>query len=188
MVTGPHVRRPRADDRARAGQPRQWPRRPGNRGAQETDDTQTPGVVRASRAGAFLQGTALAGIAAFLAACTGTKASSAPSATAAASASEAAAASTAVAASPRLAPTFTPTPKVITGPLKFANWPAYIDLTTEADADDGELPAGSSQTLEDFKKKYSVEVDYVEKIDDQPVVLRDHPAGARPATSRPAGT
>ena len=39
---------------------------------------------------AFVQGTALAGFAAFLAACTGTKASSAPSATAAASASEAA--------------------------------------------------------------------------------------------------
>jgi spermidine/putrescine transport system substrate-binding protein len=113
---------------------------------------------------AFVQGTALAGFAAFLAACTGTKASSAPSATAAASASEVAA-STGPAASPTVAPTFTPTPQAITGPLKFANWPAYIDQTTEADATSGVLPAGSSKTLEDFKKKYSIGVDYVEKID-----------------------
>jgi spermidine/putrescine transport system substrate-binding protein len=114
---------------------------------------------------AFVQGTALAGIAAFLAACTGTKASSAPSASAAASASDAAAASTGPSVAPTAAPTFTPTPQVITGPLKFANWPAYIDQTTDADASSGVLPAGSSKTLEDFKKKYSVKVDYVEKID-----------------------
>ncbi len=84
---------------------------------------------------AFVQGTALAGVAAFLAACTGTKASSAPSATAAASASEAAA-STGPSVAPTVAPTFTPTPQLITGPLKFANWPAYIDQTTAADADE----------------------------------------------------
>ncbi|HEV8402820.1 MAG TPA: spermidine/putrescine ABC transporter substrate-binding protein [Candidatus Limnocylindrales bacterium] len=114
---------------------------------------------------AFVQGTALAGVAAFLAACTGTKASSAPSATAAASASEAAA-STGPSASPTVAPTFTPTPQKITGPLKFANWPAYIDQVTAADSSTGVLPAGSSKTIEDFKKKYSVDVDYVEKIDD----------------------
>ena len=114
---------------------------------------------------AFVQGTALAGIAAFLAACTGTRASSAPSATAAASASEAAA-STGPTAAPTVAPTFTPTPQLITGPLKFANWPAYIDQTTAADATSGQLPAGSSKTIEDFQKKYSVKVDYVEKIDD----------------------
>jgi spermidine/putrescine transport system substrate-binding protein len=116
---------------------------------------------------AFVQGTALAGIAAFLAACTGTKASSAPSATAAASASASeAAASTAPSVAPTAAPTFTPTPQVITGPLKFANWPAYIDQVTAADSTTGVLPAGSSKTIEDFKKKYSVKVDYVEKIDD----------------------
>ncbi len=113
---------------------------------------------------AFVQGTALAGIAAFLAACTGTKASGAPSATAAASASEAAA-STGPSVAPTVAPSFTPTPQVITGPLKFANWPAYIDQTTGADTTSGVLPAGSSKTLEDFKKKYNVKVDYVEKID-----------------------
>jgi spermidine/putrescine transport system substrate-binding protein len=117
---------------------------------------------------AFVQGTALAGFAAFLAACTGTKASTAPSATAAASASEAAAASTGPSAAPTAAPTFTPTPQKITGPLKFANWPAYIDQVTNkpADATTGVLPAGSSKTIEDFKKKYSVDIDYVEKIDD----------------------
>ena len=113
---------------------------------------------------AFVQGAAFAGFAAFLAACTGTKASTAPSATAAASASEAAA-STGPTAAPTVAPTFTPTPQQITGPLKFANWPAYIDQVTAADATSGVLPAGSSQTLENFKNKYKVKVDYVEKID-----------------------
>ena len=115
---------------------------------------------------AFVQGAAFAGFAAFLAACTGTKASSAPSATAAASASEAAAASTGPSVAPTVAPTFTPTPQNITGPLKFANWPAYIDQVTSADSSTGVLPAGSSKTIENFKKKYSVDVDYVEKIDD----------------------
>ena len=32
--------------------------------------------------------------------------------------------------------------QVVTGPLKFANWPAYIDLATAADATTGVLPAG----------------------------------------------
>jgi spermidine/putrescine transport system substrate-binding protein len=114
---------------------------------------------------AFVQGTALAGFAAFLAACTGTKASAGASASAAATSSSAAA-STAPSVAPTAAPTFTPTPKVITGPLKFANWPAYIDQVTDkpANATTGVLPAGSSKTLEDFKKKYNVKVDYVEKI------------------------
>jgi spermidine/putrescine transport system ATP-binding protein len=52
----------------------------------------------------------------------------------------------------------------ITGPLKFANWPAYIDQATEADAETGVLPAGSSKTLQGFTAKYGVEVDYEEKI------------------------
>ena len=72
----------------------------------------------------------------------------------------------AASAAPSVAPSAAPTEKVITGPLKFANWPAYIDQTTEADADTGVLPAGSSKTLEDFKAKYKVEVDYEEKIED----------------------
>jgi spermidine/putrescine transport system substrate-binding protein len=109
----------------------------------------------------FVQGSALAGFAVFLAACTGTKASLAPSATAVPSTAEASAAAS---VAPTPAPTFTPTPKVVTGPLKFANWPAYIDQTTAASAT-GTLPAGSSKTLTDFQKKYSVKVDYEEKID-----------------------
>jgi spermidine/putrescine transport system ATP-binding protein len=61
----------------------------------------------------------------------------------------------------------TPPPnQVATGPLKVANWPAYIDQATEADAATGVLPPGSSQTLVDFTKKYGVEVDYEEKIGD----------------------
>jgi spermidine/putrescine transport system ATP-binding protein len=55
-------------------------------------------------------------------------------------------------------------PAVITGPLKFANWPAYIDQVKKADVDTGVLPPGSSKTLEDFEKKYGVQVDYSEKI------------------------
>jgi spermidine/putrescine transport system substrate-binding protein len=126
---------------------------------------QQPSERRGLSRRAFVQGTALAGFAAFLAACTGTKSSTAPSASAAASASSAAeSAAPSVAAT--AAPTFTPTPQVITGPLKFANWPAYIDQVTAADATTGVLPAGSSKTIENFKKKYNVKVDYVEKIDD----------------------
>jgi spermidine/putrescine transport system ATP-binding protein len=61
----------------------------------------------------------------------------------------------------------TPPPnQVATGPLKFANWPAYIDQATEADQETGVLPAGSSKTLVDFTAKYGVEVDYEEKIGD----------------------
>ncbi len=110
----------------------------------------------------FVQGSALVGFSAFLAACTGTKASAAPSASTVAGGGASGAPSGAPSASPSAAPT----PKVVTGPLKFANWPAYIDQTTEADATTGALPAGSSKTLEDFQKKYSVKVDYEEKIGD----------------------
>ncbi|MFL5778338.1 MAG: spermidine/putrescine ABC transporter substrate-binding protein [Chloroflexota bacterium] len=105
----------------------------------------------------------MAGFAAFLAACTGTRSgtSAAPSAEAStAAASASAAASAAASAEPSVAAT----PKVATGPLKFANWPAYIDLTGKAADQEKYLP-GSSPALEDFKKKYKVDVDYEEKID-----------------------
>jgi spermidine/putrescine transport system substrate-binding protein len=123
----------------------------------------------------FVQGTAMAGFAAFLAACTGTKSSTAPS--------EAAASAGPPSVEPSVGPSAAPTEKVVTGPLKFANWPAYIDQTTEADADTGVLPAGSSKTLEDFKKKYNVEVDYEEKIGDNPTffeTIRPALAGGLP--------
>jgi spermidine/putrescine transport system substrate-binding protein len=86
----------------------------------------------------FLQGSALAGFGAFLAACGGGGGLASPSA----------------AASP--APT---------GVLKFANWPAYIDLAGAA-GEAGEYSPGSSPTLEEFKTKFGVDVDYQEKIGD----------------------
>ena len=55
----------------------------------------------------------------------------------------------------------TPPPRqVATGPLKFANWDAYIDQATEADAGDRRPTAGPSKTLVEFAAKYGVEVNY----------------------------
>jgi len=103
----------------------------------------------------ILKGAALGGVATFIAACTGTK-TGATTAPASAAPSEAGgpAAST--------EPTPQPSP---TGPLMFANWPAYIDLAGSA-GDEGAYAPGSSPTLEEFQKQYGVEVDYQEKIGD----------------------
>jgi spermidine/putrescine transport system substrate-binding protein len=109
----------------------------------------------------FLQGTAMAGFATFLAACTGTKTGSSTAPSTAPSTAASASAPASVAPSP----TPEPTPKVVTGPLKFANWPAYIDLAGAA-GDAGEYAPGSSPTLEEFQKQYNVKVDYQEKIGD----------------------
>ena len=102
----------------------------------------------------FLQASAFAGFAAFLAAC-GAGSASEPASTAN------------VPTPPQTSPTPgaspTPLPKP-TGPLQFANWEAYIDQTTPADVKTGVLPAGSSPTIVNFKKKYGVDVNYVEKI------------------------
>jgi spermidine/putrescine transport system substrate-binding protein len=108
-----------------------------------------------------LQGGALAGFATFLAACTtetnpgaSTPASIAvptpPSATPASSATTAA------------SPTPKPSP---TGPLKFANWPAYIDLVGKA-GEEEKYAKGSSPTIQQFQQKYGIQVDYVEAIED----------------------
>ena len=104
----------------------------------------------------ILKGAALGGVATFIAACTGTKtgATAAPASASAAS-SEAGPAASAE-------PTPQPSP---TGPLMFANWPAYIDLAGSA-GDEGAYAPGSSPTLEDFQKQYGVKVDYQEKIGD----------------------
>ncbi len=109
---------------------------------------------------AVLKGTALAGISAFIAACTGTRASPSPSVAASASAEPSVPASAAASAEP------TPQPSP-TGPLMFANWPAYIDLAGAA-GDSGEYAPGSSPTLEEFKKQYGVDINYQEKISDNP--------------------
>ena len=121
----------------------------------------------------FVQGAAFAGFAAFLAACTGTRSSPAASASeaAAASAPGSAAPSAAESAAASVAPSYTPTPQNITGPLKWAQWPGYIDQVTPADAKTGVLPAGSSKTLVDFEKKYNVKVDYIETIEDNNVFV-----------------
>ena len=103
----------------------------------------------------FLQGTALAGTAAFLAAC-GTPGTATTGPTTSAAASEAPSTGASASASAATTPT---------GPLNFANWDAYIDLTTvpgpdgEVGTDDDEydLP---SPTLDEFSQKYGVEINY----------------------------
>jgi len=102
----------------------------------------------------FLQGSAMAGFGAFLAACTG---GSSPGA----SPSNAIVIPTPPPATE--APSPSPTPKVVTGPLHWAQWPAYIDLVGKA-GEDGEYKPGSSPTIEAFKKKFKVDVNYEEKI------------------------
>lgn len=102
----------------------------------------------------FIEGSAIAGAAAFLAACSGGSAS--PSA----AASEAANIPTPPPASPTPVASPTPLPSP-TGPLKWANWPAYIDLAGNASS----YKPGSSPTIEQFQKKYAVKVDYEEKIE-----------------------
>jgi spermidine/putrescine transport system substrate-binding protein len=103
-----------------------------------------------------LKGAALGGIATFIAACTGTRTGgiASPSAATSAAASQEATASESAPSEP------TPQPSP-TGPLMFANWPAYIDL---GDAD--EYTPGASPTIEEFKKHYGVAVDDQEKIGD----------------------
>jgi spermidine/putrescine transport system substrate-binding protein len=105
----------------------------------------------------FLQGSAMAGVATFLAACTGTKTGASAAPTGAAPSTTAASAPASVAPSPSAAAT----PKVASGPLKFANWPAYIDL-----GDKDAYAPGASPSLTAFEKKYGVKVDYQEKIGD----------------------
>jgi spermidine/putrescine transport system substrate-binding protein len=96
-----------------------------------------------------------------LAACTGSSQSAPPSVAASGDANI---------PTPPPAPSATeaasPTPKPSpTGPFHWAQWPAYIDLSGKA-GDAGVYAPGSSPTIEDFKKKYAVDVDYEEKIED----------------------
>jgi spermidine/putrescine transport system substrate-binding protein len=86
----------------------------------------------------FMQGSTMAGFAAFLAACGG-GASPEPTSTGAVPTD--------------VAPTDA---GPIEGPLNFANWPAYIDLTEDET---------SSPTLVDFEAKYSITVNYAEEIE-----------------------
>src|SRR5436190_11121445 len=122
-------------------------------------DARTVDLTRDLTRRRFLQGTALAGFSAFLAACSSNGGSAAPTAggTAAANVPTPPPAS----ATPPASPTPVPSP---TGPLHWAQWPAYIDLTGKA-GDEGVYAPGSSPTLEAFKAKYKVDVDYQEKIE-----------------------
>ena len=89
----------------------------------------------------FLQGSTMAGVAAFLAACGG---GSTPSPTGQAS------------VTPTEGASAEPTAAAIEGPLNFANWPAYIDLTEDET---------SSPTLVDFEAKHGITVNYQEEIE-----------------------
>ncbi|HEX5826049.1 MAG TPA: extracellular solute-binding protein [Candidatus Limnocylindrales bacterium] len=102
-----------------------------------------------------LKGAALGGVATFIAACTGTRSSASPASQAPAASGEPGTSEAPASSGPQEA----------TGPLMFANWPAYIDLAGDA-GEAGEYQAGSSPTLEEFQKQYGVEVDYQEKIGD----------------------
>jgi len=113
----------------------------------------------------LLQGSALLGVAAFLAAC-GTKgtasaapstaastaASPAPSVAAASGATAGASASASAAASATAQPTATPSTT-----LKWANWTYYMDISA-----DGK----THPTLDAFTTKYGTKIDYEEVIDD----------------------
>src|SRR6476469_2383486 len=109
----------------------------------------------------FLQGSAFAGFAAFLAACSSSGGTASAAGSSAPSASTPPA-STAPSASEPAASAVAQTP---TGPLNFANWDAYIDLTAKpgkdgklgTDDDEYDLP---SPTLDDFTKQYGVEINY----------------------------
>jgi spermidine/putrescine transport system substrate-binding protein len=94
----------------------------------------------------LLQASAAAGVAAFLAACTGGGASP-----------TAGGASPTQAATDEATDTATgePTEAAVEGPLNFANWPAYIDLNEEET---------ESPTLVAFQEEYGIEVNYQEEI------------------------
>ncbi len=94
---------------------------------------------------AVLKGGSLVGLSAFLAACSSSGSTPAPS--------TGPVATPGPAATP--APTTAATPEPITGPLNFANWPAYIDLNDDESA---------SPTLDEFRAKYGIEVKYVEDV------------------------
>jgi len=114
----------------------------------------------------FLQGSAFAGFAAFLAACSSSGGSSSPVA------SSAPAASVPPASAGTSEPAASAVAQTPTGPLNFANWDAYIDLTAkpgpdgqlDTDDDEYDLP---SPTLDDFTKQYGVEVNYVNAAIDE---------------------
>ena len=103
----------------------------------------------------------LAGVGAFLAACSGSTATSTPTQAAAAATTAAATAAAPASAVPSAAASVAPPSEGPMGTiLNFANWPAYIDVATSG-PDNGKSP-----TLLEFTKATGVKVNYQEKIDD----------------------
>ena len=102
----------------------------------------------------------LAGVGAFLAACSGSAATSAPTQAAAAATTAAGTAAPATAAPSAAASAAPPSEGPMGTILNFANWPAYIDVATSG-PDNGKSP-----TLLQFEKATGVKVNYQEKIDD----------------------
>jgi spermidine/putrescine transport system substrate-binding protein len=119
-----------------------------------TDQDTTPPVGFISRR-LLLQGTALAGFGAFIAACRAAGGGATPTPSVAASEAPSTAASEAPSASSG----------PLGGKLNFANWTAYIDLTVVAGAngDEYKLP---SPTLDQFKEVTGIEVNYQESVND----------------------
>jgi spermidine/putrescine transport system substrate-binding protein len=111
-------------------------------------DTRQPLPVDITRR-RFLQGTALAGTAAFLAAC-GTPPQSSGGASPSAAASESAGASASASASAAATP-------ANSGTLRFANWIGYIDVSEDET---------TRPTLDKFQSETGITVDYQEAVDD----------------------
>ena len=65
-----------------------------------------------------------------------------------------------------------PTPKVVTGPLKFANWARLHRPRRQGRRRRASTPRARRRRSRQFKKKYKVDVDYEEKIEDNQYVLR----------------
>lgn len=104
----------------------------------------------------FVQGSAMAGFAVFLAACGKSGASTAPSTAASAAPSVGGS----VAPTESVAPT--PKPSLATE-LNWANWTYYMDLDPKDET--------KFKTLEDFKAKYGTTVNYQEVIEDNDVFI-----------------
>jgi spermidine/putrescine transport system substrate-binding protein len=106
----------------------------------------------------FVQGSAMAGFAVFLAACGRAGASAVPSAAAPSTAPSASAAAS-VAPSASAAPTPKPS---MSAELNWATWTYYMDYDTKTK---------KFKTLDDFKAKYGTTVKYSESIDDNDVFV-----------------
>lgn len=121
----------------------------------ETPRESNPNLTRRR----FLQGTAFAGVAAFLAACgtKGTAGSAAPSTGAATSPAAASASAGGSAAGASASPSTAPSAAAnVGGKLNFANWIGYIDIDEKTK---------KHPTLDKFTKEQGTVVNYVEAID-----------------------